>query len=61
MKKLIFVLLLCAGWAVKVSAVEAKPTAREVLERTLECLKGVHTARYVMEQYLHQTGKMGVP
>ena len=55
MKKLIFVLLLCAGWAVKVSAVEAKPTAREVLERTLECLKGVHTARYVMEQYRYET------
>ena len=55
MKKLFLALLLCAGWAVKMSAVEAKPTAREVLERTLECLKGVHTARYVMEQYRYET------
>jgi len=55
MKKLFLALLLCVGWTVKISAEEAKPAAREVLERTLECLKGVHTARYVMEQYRYET------
>lgn len=55
MKRIFLVLLLCVGWGCRAESAGIDPTARELLERTLERLRSVHTARYVMEQYRYES------